>query len=85
MSQNPESVKPGDQIEKVIGQVLSKDDLFLSIDVGSAKDHESGEEYSLSTSMIHQPMVTSKRTRKTWTITWSELVSLAIAAGIMEV
>lgn len=83
MSKNPETSKP-DQIEEVIGQVLPKDALFLSVRFGSAKDPDNGREFDLSTDMHHQPLITSKSTGKTWTVTWSELISLAIVAGVAE-
>ncbi len=83
MSKNPETSKP-DQIEEVIGQVLPKDALFRSVGVGSAQDPDNGREFDLSIDMNHQPLITSKSTGKTWAITWGELISLAVVAGVAE-
>lgn len=82
MIENPNPPAPGK--EETIGEVLPKGALFLSVGVGSAKDPDNGEEYDLSTDMNHQPLITSKSTGKTWVITWGELISLAVVAGVAE-
>jgi len=83
VSKNPESSIP-DQTKETIGEVLPKDSLFLSIAVGSAKVAKNGRELDLSTDMNHQPMITDKKTGKTWVITWGEMISLAVISGVTE-
>lgn len=66
-----------------IGEVHSKDSMFLRISVGSATSGD-GTKYDLDTGMNGTPMIMSSKTRKTWSISWNELIELAIAAGIDE-
>lgn len=65
----------------MVGKVYPKGTLFLSIEAGSAANEE--RSYQLLTSgSSGVPMIESKQTGKTWSISWKELLDLAIAAGI---
>lgn len=65
----------------MVGKVYPKGTLFLSIDAGSAANEE--RSYQLLTSgSSGAPMIESKQTGKTWSISWKELLDFAIAAGI---
>lgn len=63
------------------GKVYPKGTLFLSIEAGFAGNGE--RNYQLLTSgSSGVPMIESEQTGKAWSISWKELLDLAIAAGI---
>lgn len=65
----------------MVGKIYPKGTLFLSIEAGSAGNEE--RSYQLLTSgSSGVPMIESKQTGKVWSLSWKELLELAIAAGI---
>lgn len=67
--------------ENMIGLVQSKDRLFLRMSVGTATLGEG--KYEMSTNIgDSSPMIRSQKTGKWWSITWNQLLDLAIKAGI---
>lgn len=65
----------------MVGKVYPKGTLFLSIEAGSAANGERSYEL-LTSGSSGVPMIESNQTGKTWSISWNELLDLAIAAGI---
>ena len=65
----------------MVGKVYPKGALFLSVVVGSAGNGERSYEL-LTSGSSGVPMIESNQTGKTWSISWNELLDLAIAAGI---
>lgn len=64
------------------GEILDKDVLILREVVGDAE--LDGIEYELTTTMTRSPLVKSKLTGKTFTISWRHLIEMAIKAGLDE-
>lgn len=63
------------------GKLYPKDTLFMSIEAGAASSDE--RSYALLHCMISgAPIIESKQTGIWWSIKWTELLSLAVAAGI---
>lgn len=63
------------------GTIYPNGTLFLSIEVGFAGNKK--RSYQLLTSGARGvPIIESKQTGKAWSISWEELIDLAIAAGI---
>lgn len=67
---------------KPIGTLHDPLTMFLQLAVGSATD-SSGTVYSLSVSAGNNaPIITNTVTRRSWSVSWSELIALARVAGI---
>ena len=64
-----------------LGTVYSKDSMVLRTANGQANG-EDGLNYELSSGMSGAPLIKSEQTGKYWSISWQELVNLALAAGI---
>ena len=65
------------------GNVRGKKALFMRFNVGEAMDpDDQNKAYEMSTSASQEPMVTSKTTGKTFVLSWHELISMAVEAGI---
>jgi hypothetical protein len=62
------------------GTVHTKEKLFLREEVGKASQEKRA--YEMSTSMSRSPIIRSKQTGKFFTLSWSDIIDLAIAAGI---
>ena len=66
-------------------EIIEKDKLLMRVHVGEAKDEENGIEYHLSTSLATStPMVSSSKTGRIFTISWGDILEMAIQAGINE-
>lgn len=61
--------------------LISKDALFLSVFVGNAKDQDDNE-YELLTMANSNPAVRSKKTGITYFLSWQEILTMAIKAGV---
>lgn len=66
----------------MLGKVYPKDELIHRMHIGSAEHGDKA--YELNTLMSGAPLVKSKQTGKLWTISWDELIKLAVGAGIDE-
>jgi hypothetical protein len=65
------------------GKVLGKKALFMRTYVGDATDpDDDNKSYEMSTDMSCQPMITSKMTGKTFTLSWHDLIQMAVKARI---
>lgn len=62
------------------GRILDKYELFISVGAGSVE--MDGVQYELLTSATGSPLVRSKKTLKSWALSWNEIFEMAIAAGI---
>ena len=65
------------------GKVHPKTALFLRQGVGSAEG-EGGLSYDLCTTMSGAPMVQSKHTGQTFILDWSDIINMAVEAGVDE-
>lgn len=66
-----------------IGTIHPAKALFFRVRVGEAKD-EDGREYEMATNIDGKLLVRSGKTGKWWCIGWSELLTLAVEAGVDE-
>lgn len=64
-----------------VGEIHSKKKLFMTVFCGTADDCQ-GHEYELCTGLGGGLFITSKTTKKTWSLGWQEALSLAVEAGI---
>lgn len=71
------------------GKIHPSTAAILRFDCGSARivvsAHHGGkgdESYDLSTGASGSPCIRSQQTGKYWTITWRELIGMAVSAGI---
>ena len=63
------------------GKIYPNGTLVLSIEAGSAGNEE--RRYQLLTSGASGvPIIESKQTGKAWSISWEELIAMAVDAGI---
>lgn len=62
------------------GKVYPKRTLFLRVLVGTAKHKK--YEYEMSTSPGGSPMIESKQTGKYFSLSWAEIITMAVQAGI---
>ena len=69
--------------KREVGTIHKKDTMFLRLDSGSAQA-EDGKRYELSVSMGNAPIIRSKHSGRWWSISWHELLTLAIEAGVDE-
>jgi len=67
----------------MIGKILQPRTGLLRTKIGSAEDEE-GNQYELSTSMAGSPILYSRKTEKYFVLSWEEIFSLAIEAGINQ-
>ena len=68
-----------------IGKVHPSRTMFLRQDVGSAEDPNTGIEYQLTTGMGSGcPIVQSGKTGKWFTISWTDIIGMAVVAGIND-
>ena len=65
------------------GKIHEKNAMFLRLHVGDATG-QAGEVYELNTSMNGSPMVTSNKTGKTFTLSWGDIINMAVDAGVDE-
>lgn len=65
-----------------IGKIHPRGTIFLRRSYGKASDPRTDRDYDLDGSTGGLPMITSGRTGKIWSISWDELIDLAVAAGI---
>jgi len=67
------------------GTVHEPNATFLRLDVGEATDENTGITYELTLGVsASTPIVQSSLTQRSWTITWQELIVLAVQAGIND-
>ena len=64
------------------GEILSKDALMLVRAVGSTSGDDAGYDFSVGMSMC--PIVKSEATGKYFCLSWSDIINLAVSAGIDE-
>ncbi len=65
------------------GQIHNSKSLFLREAVGTATDPEAKIKYEMTTiNDNRQPMVCSSKTGKYFTLSWEDIVNLAVEAGI---
>jgi hypothetical protein len=65
------------------GTIRPKSTLFLRMSCGKAENPETGE-FELSTNVGGgNPIVLSKKTGKWFTMSWEDMINLAIARGIL--
>lgn len=65
------------------GKIFDSDSMILLVEVGDAKG-EDGSTYELSTTLSNAPIVKSNQTGKYFSLPWSDIITLAIEAGIDE-
>lgn len=65
------------------GEILPPGISFLRLASGTAE--RDGVIYTLSTSAMDSPIVRSERTGKTFHLSWSDILDMAIEAGIDEI
>jgi len=65
------------------GTIYSPDHIFVRVEIGSATGHD-GAKYDLGTSVDGQPLIRSSKTGKTFSLSWNELLNMAVDAGIDE-
>jgi len=68
-------------MSKAIGRIYPKKTMFLRQHVGDAKSGKTGYEMSFNIGGSH-PIIRSNQTGKWWTVSWQELIELAIKKGI---
>lgn len=68
--------------KKIIGKIHPRKTMFFRQAVGTIKDDE-GNEYGATFNMggMH-PIIESKQTGKWFTLSWDDIVKLAIKAGV---
>lgn len=66
-----------------LGQIYGRNTLFMCFAAGEAKS-EDGHEYDLSYTPGGTPIVRSEQSGRSWTISWRELIDLAIKGGVDE-
>ena len=65
------------------GQIHEKKSLFLRETVGTATDPETKIKYEMTTICANRPpLVCSGKTGKYFSLSWSDIIKLAIEAGI---
>lgn len=68
-----------------IGTIHPKTKLFMRESVGNAQDDEKGITYELNTNFGNGiPIVRSSKTGKHFTLSWEDIIDLAVKAGIDE-
>ena len=72
----------GESAPEQYGELLPKDALILRVNVGTATDEEEGIVYEMTTAPGRNPLVKSNKTGKTFALSWSDIVNLAVARGI---
>ncbi len=65
-----------------LGKIIKKDSLVLRFAIGKAVDENTTNEYELTNDCNGRPLVKSLKSGKSWTITWNELIQLAIENGV---
>ena len=65
-----------------LGTLHGDGTMFLRVAVGDADDGEGGGYEMTTNANASEPMVRCKTTNRTWTISWQEMIELAIHAGI---
>jgi hypothetical protein len=65
------------------GTIYSPDHIFVRVEIGSATGQD-GAKYDLGTSVDGQPLIRSSKTGKTFSLSWNELLNMAVDAGIDE-
>jgi hypothetical protein len=69
--------------EKKIGEIHPPKTLFFRQSVGDAKDKETGLGYEMTVNMgQYTPIVKSEQTGKWFTLSWTDIINLAVEAGI---
>lgn len=63
-----------------VGQVHDKDVLFLRVDAGTAKSDENN--FQLSINLDHSPLILCEETGKWFSLSWKDILALAVEAGI---
>ncbi len=58
--------------------------LMLRVHCGEAESENDGVKYDLATSMAGNPIVCSRKTGQWFSLSWSDIINLAISAGINE-
>jgi len=72
------------EIEKVeiVGKILPKDTMILRHQVGTAEGSNGGS-YEMTAAMNDMsPIVRSEKTGKWYVLAWSDIINLAVGAGI---
>lgn len=68
-----------------IGTIHSKDTMFMRETVGEAVDETLGITYEMTTNIGNgAPIVASSKTGKKFTLSWEDIIDLAIKAGVNE-
>lgn len=62
------------------GRIYPKGTLFLRTHVGTATSDKA--KYDMTISMEGSPTVESKQTGKFYALSWTEIITMAVAAGI---
>lgn len=68
--------------EMSVGTIHPKGTMLLRQLIGSAKINDDGLTLDMSLVNFHTPCVESPRTGRFFTLSWSEIIDMAIAAGI---
>lgn len=67
-----------------LGKVVGPRELIIRFCVGTARSESSNEEFELAHSTDISPLVECKRTQKTYTLPWSDIIDMAVQAGITK-
>lgn len=67
-----------------MGKMMEKDQPLLHVRVGEASSTETGNIYECLLVNGHLPAIKSKKTGKTYCVSWGELVAWAVKEGIDE-
>ena len=82
-SQAPQYLEIVKRLNEHHGTVHPPDTMFLREHVGEARDSEGTEKYLMAVSLGDKtPILTSKTTGKIFTVTWHQIMDLAVRAGI---
>jgi hypothetical protein len=63
------------------GKIIEKDALILRHNVGTAEGKD-GNSYEMTNSINMAPLIKSEKTGKTFSLSWSDIIAMAIEAGI---
>jgi hypothetical protein len=78
-----DAAEPFDFDASTAGELHDNGALFLRMSCGTAKGDDSGE-LELSTTMSGSPIVRSEKTGHWFTLSWQDIVRLAVARGVAK-
>lgn len=64
------------------GKIYERDAMLLRVLVGTTTSGNTGIDYELAITVGHNPQVKSMKTGRTFSLSWEELIAIAINAGI---